>query len=411
MAKLINNLIFQNRIFGSGKNYCKVKDEQMREQLILLDTNNNRFNNYVDQNNNNNNTNNNVNKYDYPLLFYIKGRYQVLENKIMRVLNNKANKTPPVWLMRQAGRYLPEFREIRSKNQDFIKLCLSENLASEITLQPIERFNFDAAIIFSDILMLPYGLNQKVEFEKNFGPKLGNLNLDDLKNIDEVDFSFKLNSVYRAINITSNKINRDEKDLIGFVGAPWTILVYMINKISPKKKLKEDFFKDEFLINRLLSIIDKFLKIHIKNQVEAGATIIQIFDSWAGLLENNIPEYIYIPTLSLVEYTKSLGVPVICFPRGIKDYKNFCDIVKPSAVSIDYDIDPKDIAKNIDIPIQGGLDPKILLQDEDTLEKETKKYLNIFKDHPYIFNLGHGIQPQTKIEMVEKLVKIVRSFN
>ena len=330
---------------------------------------------------------------------------------IQKCIVERKSNLNPIWLMRQAGRYLPEFREIRSKNQDFIKLCLSENLASEITLQPIERFNFDAAIIFSDILMLPYGLNQKVEFEKNFGPKLGNLNLDDLKNIDEVDFSFKLNSVYKAINITSNKINRDEKDLIGFVGAPWTILVYMINKISPKKKLKEDFFKDEFLINRLLSIIDKFLKIHIKNQVEAGATIIQIFDSWAGLLEKNIPEYIYIPTLSLVEYTKSLGVPVICFPRGIKDYKNFCDIVKPSAVNIDYDIDPKDIVKNIDIPIQGGLDPKILLQDEDTLEKETKKYLNIFKDHPYIFNLGHGIQPQTKIEMVEKLVKTVRSFN
>ena len=330
---------------------------------------------------------------------------------IQKCIVEKKSNLNPIWLMRQAGRYLPEFREIRSKNQDFIKVCLSENLASEITLQPIERFNFDAAIIFSDILMLPYGLNQKVEFEKNFGPKLGNLNLDDLKNIDEVDFSFKLNSVYKAINITSNKINRDEKDLIGFVGAPWTILVYMINKISPKNKLKEDFFKDEFLINRLLSIIDKFLKIHIKNQVEAGATIIQIFDSWAGLLENNIPEYIYIPTVSLVEYTKSLGVPVICFPRGIKDYKNFCDIVKPSAVNIDYDIDPKDIVKNIDIPIQGGLDPKILLQDEDTLEKEAKKYLNIFKDHPYIFNLGHGIQPQTKIQMVEKLVKIVRSFN
>ena len=328
-----------------------------------------------------------------------------------KIIINKDTSFNPIWIMRQAGRYLPEFREIRKDNPNFISLCLNDSLSSQITLQPLKRFDLDAAIIFSDILMLPYGLNQKVEFEKNFGPKLGNLNLDDLKNIDEVDFSFKLNSVYKAINITSNKINRDEKDLIGFVGAPWTILVYMINKISPKKKLKEDFFKDEFLINRLLSIIDKFLKIHIKNQVEAGATIIQIFDSWAGLLENNIPEYIYIPTLSLVEYTKSLGVPVICFPRGIKDYKNFCDIVKPSAVNIDYDIDPKDIVKNIDIPIQGGLDPKILLQDEDTLEKETKKYLNIFKDHPYIFNLGHGIQPQTKIEMVEKLVKTVRSFN
>ena len=328
-------------------------------------------------------------------------------NKVIVENNTKIN---PIWVMRQAGRYLPEFREIRKQNPDFIKLCLSENLASEITLQPIERFNFDAAIIFSDILMLPYGLTQKVEFEKNFGPKLGELDLDKFRNIDEVDFSFRLNSVYKAINITSKKINKTDKDLIGFVGAPWTILVYMINKISPKKKLSEDFFKDDFLINRLLQIIDKFLKIHIKNQVEAGATIIQIFDSWAGLLENNIPEYIYIPTLSLVEYAKSLGVPVICFPRGIKDYKNFCEIVKPDAVNIDYDVDPKKILKEIKIPVQGGLNPEILLTDKDNLEKEIKYYLNIFKDHPYIFNLGHGIKPETKIEMVDILVNTVREF-
>ena len=329
---------------------------------------------------------------------------------IQKCIVEKSTSTNCVWLMRQAGRYLPEFREIRKQNPDFIKLCLSENLASEITLQPIERFNFDAAIIFSDILMLPYGLTQKVEFEKNFGPKLGELDLDKFRNIDEVDFSFRLNSVYKAINITSKKINKTDKDLIGFVGAPWTILVYMINKISPKKKLSEDFFKDDFLINRLLQIIDKFLKIHIKNQVEAGATIIQIFDSWAGLLENNIPEYIYIPTLSLVEYAKSLGVPVICFPRGIKDYKNFCEIVKPDAVNIDYDVDPKKILKDIKIPVQGGLNPEILLTDKINLEKEIKYYLNIFKDHPYIFNLGHGIKPETKIEMVEILVNTVREF-
>jgi len=329
---------------------------------------------------------------------------------IQKCIVEKSTSTNCVWLMRQAGRYLPEFREIRKQNPDFIKLCLSENLASEITMQPIERFNFDAAIIFSDILMLPYGLTQKVEFEKNFGPKLGELDLDKFRNIDEVDFSFRLNSVYKAINITSKKINKSDKDLIGFVGAPWTILVYMINKISPKKKLSEDFFKDDFLINRLLQIIDKFLKIHIKNQVEAGATIIQIFDSWAGLLENNIPEYIYIPTLSLVEYTKSLGIPVICFPRGIKDYKNFCEIVKPDAVNIDYDVDPKKILKDIRIPVQGGLNPEILLTDKSNLEKEIKYYLNIFKDHPYIFNLGHGIKPETKIEMVNILVNTVREF-
>ena len=329
---------------------------------------------------------------------------------ITNCIKNKDTKTNPIWLMRQAGRYLPEFREIRKKNTDFIKLCLNSDLASEITLQPIKRFGFDGAVIFSDILMLPYGLGQKVEFEKNFGPKLGEINLNNIKNIDEINFTEKVYKVYKAISKTSQDSLMINKDMIGFVGAPWTILVYMINRSSPKKGLSTDFFKDDFLINRLLGIIDKFLKLHIKNQVEAGAKVIQIFDSWAGLLDEKIPEYIYIPTLNIVEYTKQLGVPVICFPRGIKNYKDFCEIVKPDAVNIDYDVDPKKIVNEIEIPIQGGIDPKILLTNEETLKKEVEKYLNIFKDHPYIFNLGHGILPETKIEMVENLIKIVRNF-
>ena len=329
---------------------------------------------------------------------------------ITNCIKNKETKTNPIWLMRQAGRYLPEFRSIRKENQDFIKLCLNSDLASEITLQPIKRFAFDGAVIFSDILMLPYGLGQKVEFEKNFGPKLGDINLDSIKNVDEINFTEKVYKVYKAISKTAQDPLMNNKDMIGFVGAPWTILVYMINRSSPKKGLTSEFFKDEFLINRLLGIIEKFLKVHIKNQVEAGARVIQIFDSWAGLLEDKIPEYIYIPTLNIVEYTKQLGVPVICFPRGIKDYKNFCEIVKPDAVNIDYDVDPKKIVKEIEIPIQGGLDPKILLSDKETLKKEVERYLHIFKDHPYIFNLGHGILPETKIEMVENLIKIVRDF-
>jgi uroporphyrinogen decarboxylase len=325
-------------------------------------------------------------------------------------IKNKDIKTNPIWLMRQAGRYLPEFRDIRKKNTDFIKLCLNSDLASEITLQPIKRFGFDGAVIFSDILMLPYGLGQKVEFEKNFGPKLGELDLDNIKNVDEINFTEKVYKVYKAISKTSKDPLMDNKDMIGFVGAPWTILVYMINRSSPKKGLTGEFFKDEFLINRLLGIIEKFLKIHIKNQVDAGAKVIQIFDSWAGLLNDKIPEYIYIPTFNIVEYVKQLGVPVICFPRGIKDYKNFCEIVKPDAINIDYDVDPEKIVKEIKIPIQGGLDPKILLTNKEILKKEVEKYLHIFKDHPYIFNLGHGILPETKIEMVEDLIKIVRNF-
>ena len=329
---------------------------------------------------------------------------------ITNCIKNKETKTNPIWLMRQAGRYLPEFREIRKENQNFIKLCLNSDLASEITLQPIKRFGFDGAVIFSDILMLPYGIGQRVEFEKNFGPKLGDIEIEKINKIDEINFTENLSKVYEAISKTSKNPIMTNRDMIGFVGAPWTILVYMINKSSPKKGLSNEFYKDDLLINKLLAITERFLKLHIKNQVEAGAKVIQIFDSWAGLLENKIPEYIYEPTLKIVEYVKQLGVPVICFPRGIKDYKNFCEIVKPDAVNIDYDVDPKKIVKEIKIPIQGGLDPKILLTDRINLKNQVEKYMSIFKDHPYIFNLGHGILPETKIEMVENLIKIVRNF-
>ncbi len=328
-----------------------------------------------------------------------------------KIITNKDTSFNPIWIMRQAGRYLPEFREIRKQNPNFINLCLNDGLSSEITLQPLKRFDLDAAIIFSDILMLPYGLGQKVEFKKNLGPKLGELNLNEVAKIDEIDFVEKIHRVYKAIK----KVNSDEvlnnKNTIGFVGAPWTLLVYMINQQSPKKNLKKNFFSDEFLINRTLLIIEKFLKVHIKNQIDNGANIIQIFDSWAGLLdEKDLPNYVYTPTLNLVNYVKSLNVPVICFPREVKNYKEFCEIVKPDAVSIDYNVDPKKILKDIKIPIQGGLDPKILLTDNETLKKEASKYLEIFRYHPYIFNLGHGILPETNPEMVENLIKIVKNF-
>jgi uroporphyrinogen decarboxylase len=328
-----------------------------------------------------------------------------------KVIINKNTNINPIWIMRQAGRYLPEFREIRKLNPHFINLCLNEDLSSEITLQPLKRFDLDAAIIFSDILMLPYGLNQKVEFKKNFGPILSEANIKDMSKLDETDFVKKIYPIYKAIKKVSNNKIVKNKNTIGFVGAPWTLLVYMINLQSPKKNLKKDFFKDDFSINRILLILEKFLKVHIKNQIENGANVIQIFDSWAGLLsEKDLPNYIYTPTLNLVNFTKSLGVPVICFPREIKNYKEFCEIVKPDAVSIDYNIDPKKILNNIKIPIQGGLDPKILLTDKETIKKEATKYLDIFKDHPYIFNLGHGILPETNPDLVEYLVKTVKNY-
>jgi uroporphyrinogen decarboxylase len=330
---------------------------------------------------------------------------------IQETLINKKTTNCPIWLMRQAGRYLPEFRKIRKLNPDFISLCLNENLSSEITLQPLKRFELDAAIIFSDILMLPHGLNQKVEFKKDFGPQLGLLDLNEISKVDEIDFIEKLYPVYKSIKKVSENNLIKNKDIIGFVGAPWTLLVYMINRHSPKKELIKNFFKDEFLINRILIILESFLKLHIDQQIKNGATVIQIFDSWAGLLEEkDLPSYVYIPTLNLVDYVKSLNIPVICFPRGIKNYKNYCDIVKPDAVNIDYDVNPISICKEINIPVQGGLDPKILLTDKENLKKEARRYLDIFKDHPYIFNLGHGVLPETDPNMVDYLVKMVKDY-
>ena len=330
---------------------------------------------------------------------------------IKKVIIDKKTKLNPIWIMRQAGRYLPEFREIRSKNTDFIKLCLNESLSSEITLQPLKRFQLDAAIIFSDILMLPYGLGQKVEFKKNFGPMLGELNLNEISEFSEDNFVKNIHQVYKAIKLVSNNELLKNKSMIGFVGAPWTLLVYMINKQSPKLKLVDNFFNDGNLIKEIFKVLDKFLKIHIKHQVENGAQVIQIFDSWAGLLkENNLSKYIYDPTLSLVEFTKSLDVPVICFPRGIKDYRNYCEIIKPDAICIDYEVDPLTIRKEIKIPVQGGMDPKFLLTDKETIKKNAKRYLDIFKDHPYIFNLGHGVLPETDPNMMDYLVKMVKDY-
>tara|TARA_B100000686_G_scaffold285406_1_gene309565 strand:+ start:96 stop:1043 length:948 start_codon:yes stop_codon:yes gene_type:complete len=313
--------------------------------------------------------------------------------------------------MRQAGRYLPEFREIRKQNPDFIKLCLNPNLVNEITLQPLKRFDLDAAIIFSDILMIPYGLGQKVEFKKGIGPILGEINLENIVNIDADNFIKKLLPVYKGIEKVKN--NLKEKELIGFVGAPWTLLLYMLNKGSPKNNFNfNEINKDQSLINILLKKVEEMICLHIDKQIEAGAGIIQIFDSWAGLLpKEELSKYCYAPIAKIVDHVKTKKIPVICFPKGIgENYVDFCSIVKPDCISIDYEIDPKWIREKLNgLPIQGGLDPKILLTDKEKIKKNTEHYLNIFKDYPYIFNLGHGVLPEIKPEIIEYIIQLVRN--
>ena len=327
------------------------------------------------------------------------------------LINKKICKS--IWFMRQAGRYLPEFRKIRSQNLNFIDLCLNSELSSEITLQPITRFNLDSAIIFSDILMVPYALGQKVEFIKDMGPKLEEFNFKLFTKNNKKSFTQKLQPVYEAISKTRNKLDK-KKSLIAFVGAPWTLLIYMLNLKLDKKKIDYQKIKskeDEIIL--ILNKLNEYLSIHIENQINAGADVVQIFDSWAGLIKpEDFLQYCIKPNSKLVNFCKKKNIPVICFPRGIgKDYKRFNDIVKSDGLNIDYEVDPVWAKTNLkNVVIQGGLDPKILLNSEEDIMSSAKKYLDTFQDLPYVFNLGHGLLPSTDPDKVEKLIKFYRNY-
>ena len=333
-------------------------------------------------------------------------------SNLKKILIDKKN-CKSVWFMRQAGRYLPEFREIRAQNPNFIKLCLNSELSSQITLQPIERYNIDSAIIFSDILMVPFALGQEIKFIKNRGPILSNFNLNKFLDNDKISFTQKLHPVYKAIEITRKKLDK-KKSLISFVGAPWTLLIYMLGAKIDKNEI--DFSKiksKEFEVNVILDKLNEYLCIHIENQINAGADVVQVFDSWAGLIPvNDLPNYCYIPNLKIVEFCKSNKIPVICFPRGIKEgYKEFNKIVRPNGLNLDYEIDPVWAKKNLNnVVLQGGLDPKTLFLSDEEINKNATKYLTAFKDVPYIFNLGHGLLPETEPDKLGRLIKFYKEY-
>jgi uroporphyrinogen decarboxylase len=320
----------------------------------------------------------------------------------------------PIWFMRQAGRYLPEYKRIRKKNKNFINFCLNVNDATKVSLQPINRFNLDAAIVFSDILLILNASGQKVEFKEKTGPILKNYNLNKFYKTKDKIFIKKLENVYKILKKIKKTLPK-EKALIGFAGSPWTLLTYMINKGSPKKNIEfiKKIKKKEVI--KIIKRLEHLIYIHCKEQILAGADIIQLFDSWAGLIENkNLKEFCINPNKNIVNKIKKNfpNNPIICFPKGInKNINNFIKEVKPHGISIDYDINLKKLNLNNDVVFQGGMNPKFLLGNNKRMFNEAKKYLNFFKNKPYIFNLGHGILPKTKPENVKRLVEFVRSYN
>ena len=262
--------------------------------------------------------------------------------------------------------------------------------------------------------MVPYALGQNVRFAKGSGPKLSDFNLNQFLKNEEKIFSNKLSPIYKAIDITRKKLKKS-KSLISFIGAPWTLIVYMLNIKEDKGEINLRKLQDKKKeLNQIIETLINFLCIHIKNQINAGADVIQIFDSWAGLIPTkNLNDYCYTPNAKILNFCRIQKIPTICFPKGIRErYEDFNNIVKPDGINLDPDIDPAWAREKLrNVVIQGGLNPNILLKDDEDIIKGATKYIRTFKDIPYVFNLGHGLLPETDPDKVSRLIKFYRNFD
>jgi len=337
---------------------------------------------------------------------------------ILRALAGETLKTPPIWVMRQAGRYLPEYRKLRAKAGDFLSLCYNSELAAEVTLQPIERFKFDAAIIFADILLIPQALGSELSFLEGDGPRLSRIsNKNDILKLKPANSIHEhLAPIYNTVSLVAEQLS-PKVALIGFAGAPWTVATYMIAGKGTKdqgpahKFLKED--KDSF--EMLINLLTEATILYLSKQIDAGAEVIKIFDSWAGSLkEEDFVKYAIEPVKKIITALNKLhpDVPIIAFPReaGLK-YIDFANETGANCIAIDHSVDPEWAAKNLQIDscIQGNLNPKHMVTGGKALLEETTKILDCFSNGPHIFNLGHGITPDGKPENLQLMIDKIRS--
>jgi uroporphyrinogen decarboxylase len=325
---------------------------------------------------------------------------------------------PPCWFMRQAGRYLPEYRELREKAGGFLNMCYTPELATEITLQPIRRFGMDAAIIFSDILVVPHGLGRELEFRTGEGPWLEPLTrIEELQALDIGRMVEFLQPVYQALQATRAALPK-ETALIGFAGAPWTLLCYMLDGNG-----KDDFiqarsaiYRDPALVSGLMRILSEAVAYHLIAQIDAGADAVQLFDSWAAHVPaSHRAALLYQPAKMIMERVKAVhpGVPVICFPRGIgaEDIRQFVETVAPDGLSVDYCTDMATLAKTLphNLVLQGNLDPLALVYDIEAVRRDVAALKQIMRARPFVMNLGHGVLPSTPTDHMSALIEAIRS--
>lgn len=338
------------------------------------------------------------------------------EKKLLKTIKGNFFKIPPIWFMRQAGRHLPEYLEVRASESSILDLCYHKEKAKEVSLQPYRRYGMDGVIVFSDILVVPHAMGQKVEFIQNEGPRL-----EAITSTEELHSTLK-NQSFDQLHIVGEILNSIKQDispstsLLGFSGAPWTLATYMIQGKSSKDFVDTKFiiYQNPEFVDELFALLVDWIKKYLTMQIQAGADIVQIFDSWAGSLPYDLFEkYCIKPTQEIVSYLRDHHpeTGIICFPKGIGlHYQEFIDKVQPDAVSIDSSMSLSWVRENLQskCAIQGNLDPALLVAGGDKMFAQADHILNELKGKPFIFNLGHGIDKRTSPENVLGLVNYVR---
>lgn len=336
---------------------------------------------------------------------------------ILRALAGEAQTVPPVWLMRQAGRYLPEYRETRAKAGDFLSLCYNPDLAAEVTLQPIRRYGFDAAILFADILLIPDALGADLWFVTGEGPRLSTIeNAADLAKLKPVEAIHEtLAPVYETVKILSRELP-SETTLIGFAGAPWTVATYMIAgrgtpDQGPAHALKA---ADRETFDALMVTLTAATIEYLSAQINAGAEVVKLFDSWAGSLkDDDFEKYALAPAKEIITAINARhpDIPVIAFPREAGDkYIGFAKACGADGLAIDTSVDAAWAAEHLqtDGCVQGNLDPKLMITGGEALRIEARRIVDALSDGPHIFNLGHGITPEADPDNVSRLLEAIR---